>query len=301
MKINSIKWTPYLYILPFFILFLIFGVYPIGYSAWISFFKWGNTGAVEFVGMRNYSRFFGAENDPLFLISLRNTLILLVTGSLLQHFISLPLAIFLNRGFVRGRDFFKTVYFLPYITSAVSVAIIFQQLYNPTVSGALNFLFSLAGIKPIHWLRDPVAMKGAISIILNWRFIGYYTIIYMAGLQGISPELYEAARIDGAGEFQQHWRITVPMMVPIIFFSVSMSLIFGMQLFAEPYMLCGDYRQMGGVKNSGLTMTLLLMTLGFRMSRFGRASAVSWLMFLVILVLTFANKYITDRLDYTKD
>jgi len=301
MKLNSTKMTPYLYILPFFILFLIFGVYPIGYSAYISFFKWGNTGAVDFVGLRNYSRFFGEERDPLFWISLKNTLILLVTGSLLQHFISLPLAIFLNRQFVRGRDFFKTVYFLPYITSAVSVAIIFQQLYNPTGSGPLNFIVNSIGFESVQWLRDPVAIKASISIILNWRFIGYYTIIYMAGLQGIPSELYEAARIDGASEVSQHLRVTVPLMIPIIFFSVSMSLIFGMQLFAEPYMLCGDYRQFGGVQNSGLTLTLLLMTLGFRMARFGRAAAVSWLMFFVILTLTFTNKYISDKLDYTKE
>lgn len=301
MKINKIKMTPYLYIMPFFILFLIFGVYPIGYSAVISFFKWGNSGPINFVGLRNYTRFFGEERDPLFWISLKNTLILLVTGSLLQHFISLPLAIFLNRNFVKGRDFFKTVYFLPYITSAVSVAIIFQQLYNPTGSGPLNFIYSLIGGDPIQWLRNPVAIKASISIILNWRFIGYYTIIYMAGLQGISPELYEAARIDGASELQQHLKVTVPLMIPIIFFSVSLSLIFGMQLFAEPYMLCGDYRQFGGVKNSGLTTTLLFMTLGFRMAKFGRAAAVSWLMFFVILILTFLNKYISDRMDYSKD
>ncbi len=153
----------------------------------------------------------------------------------------------------------------------------------------------------MQWLRDPVAIKASISIILNWRFIGYYTIIYMAGLQGISPDLYEAARIDGASEFQQHLKVTLPLMIPIIFFSVSLSLIFGMQLFAEPYMLCGDYRQFGGVQNSGLTTTLLFMTLGFRMARFGRAAAVSWMMFFVILILTFLNKYISDHLDYSKD
>jgi ABC-type sugar transport system permease subunit len=298
MPINRQKIAPYLFVLPFVLLFGIFEMYPIGYSLYISFFRWENAGPEAFVGLQNYLRYFAG--DHLFLVSLRNTLILLVTGSLLQHVFALPLAIALNQRMVKGRQFFRTVYFLPYITNAVSVAIIFQQLYNPS-DGVLNYLIERIGLQPLEWLREPKAMKASLSIVLNWRFIGYYTIIYLAGLQSIPADLYESARIDGASRWQQHLRVTLPMLVPIIFFGVSITLIFGMQLFDEPYILCGGFNQWGGVKNGGLTTTLLMMTLGFSLSKFGRAAAVSWLLFVVILVLTLSHRFITDKLDYTKN
>jgi len=298
MKINQQKIAPYVFLSPFLLLFLVFGIYPIFYSFYISFFKWGAGGPQKFVGLDNFLRFL--QRDPFFWKSLKNSLILLFWGSLIQHVVAIPLAILLNRTYIKGREFFKTAYFIPYITNSVTVALVFGSLFNKDF-GWLNYLLGFAGIDKIAWIRNPLALKASISIILNWRFIGYYTLIYLAGLQTIPKELYESAKIDGASKMQQSLKITLPLLVPIMFFCISISIIFGMQLFAEPFMLTGGYSQMGGAANSGLTTFLYMMTLGFKMQRFGRASAVSWLMFVVIIILTLFYKVIIDRFDYTKE
>jgi len=298
MKLNQQKLAPYIFLSPFLLLFLVFGIYPIFYSIYISLFKWGAGGPQKFVGFANYSRFI--KKDPFFWKSIWNSLVLLFWGSLIQHAFAIPLATLLNRAILKGREFFKTSFFIPYITNSVTVALVFGTLFNKDF-GWLNYLLGLIGIDKIAWLRDPVALKASISIILNWRFIGYYTLIYLAGLQTIPKELYESAGIDGATRSQMFFKITLPMLVPIMFFCISISIIFGMQLFAEPFMLTGGYQSMGGAGNSGLTTFLYMMSMAFKMQRFGRASAVSWLMFLVIIILTLFYKKIMDKFDYTKD
>lgn len=299
MKIRTTTWVPYIFLSPFFVLFAIFGLYPIGYSIYISLFDWGMGGPTAFVGIDNYTRFFTV--DPLFFRSLGTTFILLVIGSLSQHIIALPIAVLLNQKFIKLKEFFRAAIFIPYITSSVCVAIVFQQLFNPDV-GMLNYLVhDLLGFDRVKWLSDPTAIKASIAIVLNWRYIGYYVIIYLGGLQTIPKDIYEAADIDGVSTFKKHLYLTMPMLVPIIFFGVSLSLIFGMQLFDEPYLLTGGYNGLGGTANAGLTTTLYMMTQGFRFARFGRAAAISWLTFIVIIILTLGAKRITDAVDYTKE
>ncbi len=301
MKLNQQKIAPYVFLSPFFLLFMVFGIFPIGYSVVISLFKWRNIGPEEFVLFKNFTRFFKAKSpDLLFIKSLVNTLIFLLFGSITQHFFAIPLAMLLNNRTIRGKDFFKTTYFLPFITNAVSVTMIFGMLYDFNY-GWLNYLLKTFGFEAFKWKQSAVGIKVSVSILLNWRFIGYYTVIYLAGLQAIPNELYESAKIDGATIVRQHLSITLPMLVPMIFFAMSLTLIFGMQLFAEPFALTGGYAGLGGIGNSGMTSTFLVMLLGFKMSRFGRASAVAWLMFMVILVFTLINKIVTDKFDYTKE
>lgn len=289
------KIAPYLFISPFIILFAVFGLFPILYSLTISFFKWTIAGPQEFRGLRNYIALL--TSDPFFKGSLNTTFILLVFGSLLQHVFAIPLAIVLNNELVKGRNFFKVLYFLPYITSTVVIALVFTQLFDQNY-GWLNFIienwFHLTKVK---WIQEPTAIKSSIAIMVNWRFIGWNTLIYLAGLQSIDKALYEAADIDGAVGFRKHWHITVPLLLPIIFFAVSLSIIGGMQLFEEPFVLMRGYETMGGPSNAGLTSAYYLLATGFNFSRFGKASAMAWILFAIIMVMTWLNKVITDRLQ----
>ena len=288
------KLAPYLFISPFFILFLAFGLYPIAYSIYISMFRWTMAGAGEFVGLGNYVTLLTV--DPFFWKSLGTTVWLLVFGSLSQHLFALPLAITLNNARLRGREFFKTAFFVPYVTSTVSVSIIFSILFDNNF-GWINYILEAMGEDAVKWFTAEWPAKTMIATLVNWRFIGWNTIIYLAGLQAIPRELYEAAEMDGATPLQTHVRITIPLLLPIIFFGVTMSIIGGMQLFDEPYVLMGGYDTLGGVNNTGLTSAYYLMFTGWRGARFGKAAAISWLLFFAIMVFTILNRYITKRLE----
>jgi len=287
------KLAPYIFISPFFILFLVFGLYPIAYSITMSFFNWNQSGPQRFVGFRNYQWLLTVDTN--FWPSLLTTGILLLWGSLLQHVFAIPLAIFLNNKRLKGRNFFKTVYFLPYITSTVVIALIFGQLYEYNYGWLNHILENWFQLSRIRWLQAPNAIRASIAIMVNWRFIGWNTIIYLAGLQSIDRQLYEAAEIDGATPFQAHRLITLPLLIPIIFFGVSLSIIGGMQLFEEPFVLMGGFGTMGGPGKAGLTSAYYLLAVGFRDFSFGRASAIAWTLFAVILTMTFINKRVTDH------
>lgn len=288
------KLTPYIFISPFFILFLIFGFYPITYSIYISFLKQPLSGPGEFVGLKNYINLF--TKDPFFGKSIRNTLVLLLTGSLLQHFFAIPLAILLNNAKLKFRHLFRATYFLPFITSTVSIAIIFGHLFDHNY-GSINHLLGVFGVPPIKWYSDPLAIKGTVSILLNWKYIGWNTIIYLAGLQNIPPTLYEAARIDGAGPIRQHTLITIPLLLPIMFFTITLSIIGGMQIIDEVYVLFGGFEGLGGNQNSGLTTALYLMYTAFGVGRLGKGSAIAWLLFVIIITMTMINRVITSKLE----
>lgn len=296
-KFKTQTWTPYIFISPFFILFCIFGLYPILFSIFTSFFNWQLIGNAkpEFIGLGNYVNVL--TRDPFFWVALSNTLFLLVFGSLMQHFIAIPLAIMINGKMIRGKEFFKTTFFMPYITSTVSVVIIFGMLFD-TNYGLVNWLISLVSDREnIRWMQEASGIKIILSIILNWKFIGWNIIIYLAGLQAIPYEMYEAAELDGASSFRKHWSITIPQLMPIIFFSVALSIIGGMQVFEEPFILTGGYDNLGGDQNSGLTSAYYMMFTAFKAYRLGKGSAIAWLLFLVIIVLNGINRRVTKKLQ----
>lgn len=289
------KLAPYFFVSPFFILFLIFGLYPIGYSLYMSLFDMRLVGNRGFVGLANYTRLFMV--DEFFGKAVINTVILLITGSLLQHVFAIPLAILVNSPRVRGRHAFKTFYFAPFITSTVATVIIFGMVFDHNY-GMLNWIFeNLFNMDGIRWTSRGGPIKATISILLNWRFIGFNMVIYLAGLQSIPKELYEAASIDGASSFQQHRTITLPLLIPIIFFGVSLSLIGGFQLFDEPFVLLGGYDTVGGPGQGGLTIAYYLMLLGFKNGFLGRGAAIAWVLFFIILIFTMLNRIITNRLQ----
>ncbi|GAB6090229.1 carbohydrate ABC transporter permease [Spirochaeta dissipatitropha] len=289
------KLAPYFFVSPFFILFLIFGVYPIGYSFYMSLFDMRLVGNRGFTGLANYTRLFTV--DEFFHIAVVNTVILLITGSLLQHVFAIPMAILVNSPRVRGRHAFKALFFAPFITSTVATVIIFGMVFDHNF-GLLNYIGqNFLGLEQIRWTGRSAPIKATISILLNWRFIGFNMVIYIAGLQGIPNELYEAAEIDGASTLQQHRLITLPLLIPIIFFGVSLSLIGGFQLFDEPFVLLGGYDTVGGPGSGGLTIAYYLMLTGFKNGRLGRGAAIAWVLFFIIVTVTAINRKVTNKLQ----
>jgi multiple sugar transport system permease protein len=284
----SPRWAPYLFISPFLGLFALFGVFPLLFSLYLAFQSWEPTsglGAMQYVGLEN---FYFAIGDAWFWKSLGNTLWLALASGLPQHLVAIPLAVFIHQTFKRSRDFMIGAYFLPYITSSVAIAIMFSSLFSRDY-GLVNLgLDSLFGMAPIDWLNKPGTIKPAIALIVFWRYLGFNLVLYMAALQTIPKDLYEAAEMDGAGRWQQFWRITLPSLKPMIYFGVMLSVIGGLQLFEEPFILTNGK---GGPDQSAMTSAVYLYRMAFDFNDFGGSSAMSWILFLIVAMLT----WLTNR------
>jgi multiple sugar transport system permease protein len=293
----SIRWAPYVFLSPFIALFLVFTLFPLLFSLYLAFQTWEPTNglsAMQFVGLENFK--FAIE-DEWFWKSLKNTLWLALASGLPQHLVAIPLAVFIHTSFKRTRDAVVGAYFLPYITSTVAIAIVFSSLFSTDFGlinlglGALAKLPLLSSILPnesIDWLGQPDNLKPAIATIVFWRYVGFNVVLYLAALQTIPEELYEAATIDGANRFQQFFRITLPSLRPMIYFGVTLSVIGGLQLFEEPFVLTGGR---GGSDQAGMTTAIYLYRMAFDFNDFGAASAMSWLLFLFVALLT----WLTNR------
>jgi multiple sugar transport system permease protein len=279
----SPRWAPYAFISPFLLLFAVFGIFPLLFSLWLAFQAWEPTSgldAMEFVGLANFA--FALE-DEWFWKSLKNTAWLAVASGVPQHLVAIPLAVMLHQGFQRLRDVAVGAYFLPYITSTVAIAIMFSSLFS-TDFGLVNATLSaLFGIEPVDWLGRPENIKPAIAVIVFWRYLGFNVVLYLAALQTIPRDLYEAAALDGASRLRQFWHITLPGLKPMMFFGVTLSLIGGLQLFEEPFILTGGK---GGADQSGMTSAVYMYRMAFDFNDFGGASAMSWLLFALVVVLT---------------
>ncbi|KQX45780.1 carbohydrate ABC transporter permease [Paenibacillus sp. Root444D2] len=281
--------APYLMISPFYILFIVFGLFPILFSLYLAFHSWDGLGPMEFVGLRNFRNLL--TDDPDFWKSVGNTFVIWFFSTLPQLFLALVVAFLLNAAFVRFKDFYRAVYFLPNITSIVAVAIIFGSFFGSQF-GLINGLLQVVGLPRIEWINDPFWVKVAVSVMVIWRWTGYNAIIYLAGLQSIPHDLYEAATIDGASRKQQFFSITLPLLKPIILFTVILSTIGGMQLFTEPLILVGNT---GGATKGGLTLVLYLYNQAFGNQLFGYASAIAWMLFLIIGIFSFLNWKFVSR------
>ncbi|WP_439116314.1 carbohydrate ABC transporter permease [Paludifilum halophilum] len=278
----------YAFISPFYLLFFVFGFFPILFSFYLAFQSWDGLGEIRFVGMQNFE---ALVQDPVFWTSVANTFIIWIQSTVPQLILAMILAFLLNAAFVRFKDFFRAVYFVPNITSIVAVAIIFASFFG-TEYGLMNALLRLIGLEPINWLQSPGWIKTAIATMVIWRWTGYNTIIYLAGLQSIPNDLYEAAKIDGASRVQMFMYITVPMLKPVILFTVILSTIGGMQLFTEPQVLTYGT---GGTGNGGLTLVLYLYNQAFVNHYYGYASAIAWALFLLIVGFSFINWKLISR------
>lgn len=294
----SPRWAPYVFISPFLVLFAVFGLFPLMFSLYLAFQSWEPTnglGAMQFVGFDN---FLFALSDDWFWKSLRNTGWLAVASGVPQHLVAIPLAVFIHTSFKRSRNWVIGAYFLPYITSTVAIAIMFSSLFS-TDYGLLNLgLQALAKVpvlgawlptETIDWIGNASNIKPAVATIVFWRYVGFNVVLYLAALQTIPADLYEAATMDGAGKLQQFFFITLPSLRPMIFFGVTLSVIGGLQLFEEPFILTPNGR--GGSDQAGMTTAMYLYRMAFDFNDFGAASAMSWLLFVVVVLLT----WLTNR------
>ena len=217
----SPRWAPYVFISPFLVLFAVFGVFPLLFSLHLAFQSWEPTSGLDsmsFVGLENFAF---ALQDEWFWKSLKNTLWLAVVSGAPQHLVASPLAVFIHHSFKHLRDGVIGAYFLPYITSTVAIAIMFSSLFSKDfglINAGLNAAF---GMEPVDWLGQAATVKPAIAFIVFWRYVGFNVVLYLAALQTIPKDLYEAATMDGASAWHQFWHITLPSLKPIIFFAMS--------------------------------------------------------------------------------
>jgi multiple sugar transport system permease protein len=289
--------VPYVLLSPFVVLFLVFGVFPLGFSFFLAFQSWEPTAglaSMKFVGLDNFAF---AITDEWFWKSLKNTAWLAVAAGVPQHVVAIPLAYFIHTSFKRTRNSVIGAYFLPYITSTVAISMMFSTLFS-TDYGLINVgLHALGQVPGLGWLAPEAAIdwlgraenvKPAISLVVFWRYVGFNTVLYLAALQTIPGDIYEAATMDGAGRWQQFWFITLPSLQPMIYFGVTLSVVGGLQLFEEPFILTGGR---GGTDQAGMTTAMYMYRTAFEFNDFGAASALSWLLFVFVALLT----WLTNR------
>ncbi|ALO13017.1 Lactose transport system (Permease) [Streptomyces venezuelae] len=267
--------VPYLLIMPAVLGFAIFKAYPIAASFWISLTT-GNGDARRFAGLANYRRLI---DDPLFWTALRNTALILVVQVPLMLGLALLVALGLNSTKVLLRPLWRLGVFVPSLTGLVAAGVMFSVILNRD-AGLLNWVLSFFGIDPVNWLGSPFWARVGIVLVVTWHYTGYNAVMYLAGLQGIPKELYEAAMVDGAGPVRRFFSITLPQLRPILLLTVVLSTIGTLQLFDEPYVLTG-----GGPDNATLTVTMYLYNNGFKYFDFGYASALAYALALIVSVL----------------
>jgi len=285
----------YLFITPFFLAFLIFSLYPIIYSFYISFMKWdGMSPEATFIGIKNYSRLV---SDPVFRQAIANTFIMWGFNVVPQMVIALILAIILNNQRLKGRDFFRAIYYLPNLVTPVAIGVLFVYLFD-WQSGAINHMlmgFHLLG-KEYNWLIDGTAIKGIVSFTQWWMWFGYSSIIFMAGLKNIPEELYEACKVDGASGWQTFWKITLPLLKPTVLYSALTSIIGGMQLFDIPRVIASTPNTNGPAAQ---TMVTYLYDTAFMNNNYGYGSAIGYGLFVIILIFAVASfKFINKNAKY---
>ena len=294
------NWVAYVYISPFFILFAIFGAFPIIFSLYLSFHRWNGITPMTWVGLENFFLLF---QDRLFWVSLKNTLYIGIVAHIPMLLGALVLAFIINSRLVRLKDFFRTAYFLPIVTSSVAVALVFGTLYGVRF-GLINWLLTEIGLQPINWWGGRGEwIKPAIFILFIWRWLGWNMVIYLAGLQGIPGEIYESASIDGASLLQIFWHITLPLLRPVILFTVVLSTIGTMTLFDEPFILLmtgggtTNVGLTGGTNNAGLTIAVYLYNRGFNLAHFGYSSAMAYVVSAIIVGASILNIRFFGRRD----
>ena len=283
----------YAYIAPFYILFAIFGLFPMVAGFVLSFFRWDGMGAMHFLGLNNYISLF---QDPLFWKALGNTLFIGIIAHIPILLGGLVLAYILNSKLVKGQNIFKTIYFMPVVTSAVAITIIFQNLFGYNY-GLINYFVTLLGDEAVNWLGgDGSLIKVAVIVMFAWKWIGWNMVIYLAGMQGISNDIYEAARIDGATHSRMVFKIVIPLLKPIILFTLIQSSIGMFNLFTEPFILTNS-SWTGGINNGGLTLMMYLLNKAPQGGNlYGYASSVAYVITVMIVLISLVlNRVMSDR------
>jgi len=286
----DVKLSPYLYISPFFLLFLVVGLVPLGYTAYVSVHEWNLlSGKGDFVGLENYRDVLG---DRYFWKALQNTISIFLLSSVPQVVMALGIAALLDAN-LRARTWWRMGVLVPFVVAPVAAALIFGNLFGDRY-GLINEGLQAVGLEPIRWHIDRLASHVAIATMVNWRWTGYNALIFLAAMQAIPRDVYEAAAIDGASKLRQFFSVTLPMLRPTLIFVVVTSTIGGLQIFAEPRMF--DAAGLGGSDRQYQTITMYLWELGWRVRNLGTASAVAWLLFGLIVLVALVNLLLIRRL-----
>jgi multiple sugar transport system permease protein len=274
----------YMFVAPWIIGFLCFTGGPLLFSLYASFTNYDITSRMDWIGFRNYQVMF--DRDPLFWISLKNTLYYVAIMVPLTTIGSLLVAVLLNVK-VPGMRIFRTIYYLPAVLSGIGVYMLWMMLLEPQ-SGLVNTVLGFVGIDGPNWLTDPEWTKNSLILMRLWA-VGGGMLLYLAALQGVSDQLYEAAELDGAGHIRKFWHITVPMVTPVIFFDLVTSLIGGFQVFQEGYIMSADPTNPGSPMNSLLFFNLHMFNKAFKVFDMGYAMAMAWFLFIIAIAVTIFN------------
>lgn len=294
-RLNKQK-ISYLFIALPFTLFFIFQLAPLFISFLLSFTKYDVVHAPQFVGLANYKTII--FNDPLFWKALGNTCLYVVGVVPVGVVLSLLLAVAIDQK-IKFKNFFKSIFFLPTVTAIVAVSVIWKWLYAGEKYGLINFFLMKFGAQPIDWLASPTWTLPAIIIMSIWAGLGYSMILFLTGLQTIPDVMYEAAEIDGAGFWTKFFHVTLPLLKPTIVFVTMMSFIFSFQVFEQVYIMTGGQGGIGGVLNSALTIVAYLYDMGFQKFQMGYASALAYIIFLIIFVITIINRrFMKPNVEY---
>ncbi len=267
----------------------VFMLFPLGFSLYMSFQKWDLFTPARFVGLANFRTLFTA--DPLFLIALRNTVLFAVGTIVPTLLISLGLAALLNQKF-KGVSIFSTIIFVPLAVSSVVMAVVWQFVFNVN-DGLLNTMLGWIGIGPIPWLIEPGWAMVSLCTVSVWRSVPFATVVLLAAMQGVPETLYEAAKIDGAGEIRRFFYITVPLIRGALAFVLVISVIGAFQAFDLVYVLTGGG---GGPETGTYVLGIMVFQNAFAFLDFGYASALAWVMFAILLALTVLQLRLARRM-----
>lgn len=284
---NNERFAGWVFILPALVGTLIFIIIPVICSFGLSFAKWDLLNPIQFVGLANYREIF---SEALFYKILLNTIVFALATSVLGVIIPLVLACILNSK-VRGAEFYKTAYFLPFITPMIVIGMVWEWIFDPNI-GLLNHVLHLH----INWLYDTHFAMPALIIVSVWKLIGYNMVIFLSSLAGISQSMFEAAKIDGANELQTFKNVTVPLLSPTIFFVVIITAISSFQVFDLIYLMT-----QGGPLNSTNVLVYAIYQNAFEYFNVGKASAIAYVLFVIILILTLVQWNLRKKLVYNED
>lgn len=284
---NSQASAAWIFVFPALLGMLIFIIIPIFFSFGLSFAKWDLLNPIQFVGLDNYKEIF---TEPLFGKILLNTVVFALATSFFGVIIPLILAAIMNSK-IRGADFFKTAYFLPFITPMIVIGIVWEWIFDPNI-GLLNKVLQVH----INWLYDPHWAMPALIIVSVWKLIGYNMIIFLSGFSGISNSMFEAAKIDGANPVETFFYVTIPLLSPTIFFVVIITAVSSFQVFDLIYLMT-----QGGPLDSTNVLVYAIYKNAFEYFNAGKASAIAYVLFVIILVLTLLQWNMRKKLVYNEE
>ncbi|WP_329276463.1 carbohydrate ABC transporter permease [Streptomyces sp. NBC_01451] len=290
---RDVRWSPYAFVSPFFVLFIAFGLFPLIYTGWASLHTVELTAPtdMDWVGMRNYTRIF---DDDFFWNAAKNTLTIGVISTVPQLAMAMGLAHILNYK-LRASTFYRVAMLAPYATSIAAASLVFVLLFGRDY-GMINWVLDAVGLDKIDWQNDKWPSQIAVSTIIIWRWTGYNALIYLAAMQAIPQDLYESAALDGASRWRQFIHVTLPSLRPTILFTVVVSTIGASQVFGEPLLFDANKGASGGAEHQFQTLGLYLYEQGWVNQHLGRASAIAWTMFLILIIIGIVNYVISRRL-----